>query len=331
MSGPARLRWGLAGPGGIAERFAAALAACDGGQLTVVASRDLRRARSFADAHGAPIAVGSHLELVGHPEVDVVYVALPNSHHAALTVECLDAGHHVVCEKPMATDATQVRAMTDAAERNGRFLMEGLWSRFLPAYRRISDELALGRIGRPVLVEGSVGFRAPFDSSHRWFDPALGGGALLDLGIYPLQLAELALGPIESVHAAGVVGSTGVDEVTTVLTRHAGGGAGVSISSLRIDLDWNAVIRGERGRIELAAPLHDPPRVRFIDAAGTEVVDGTYDGDGLRFEIDEVHRCISRGATESPTVRWSDSIALAEAMDEVRRQLGVRYPSDRAD
>ena len=329
MSGP--LRWGVVGPGEIAARFATALAACDGGELTVVASRDVQRARRFAEAHGAPTAVGSYQELVGHPEVDVVYVALPHSHHAAITVECLDAGHHVLCEKPMAMHAAQVRSMTEAAARNQRFLMEALWSRFLPAYRRIRDELARGRIGRPVLVEGNFGFRAPFDAAHRWFDPALGGGALLDLGIYPLQLAEFALGPIESVHAAGVVGSTGVDEVTTVLTRHEDGGAGVSISSLRLDLDWTAVIRGEAGRIELSAPLHDPPSLRIIDSERSEVVDTSYAGDGLRFEIDEVHRCIADGAIESPTMRWSDSLALAETMDEVRRHLGVRYPSDPSD
>ncbi len=327
----APLRWGLAGPGGIAQRFATALADCDGGELTVVASSDLDRARAFADAHGAPIALGSYQELIGHPAVDAVYVALPHSHHAAITVECLAAGPHVLCEEPMATHASQVSAMIEAARRNGRFLMEALWSRFLPAYRRIRDELVHDRIGRPVLVEGNFGFRAPFDAAHRWFDPALGGGALLDLGIYPLHLAELALGPIESVHAVGVVGSTGVDEVTTVLTRHDGGGAGVSISSLRIDLDWTAVIHGEDGRIELSAPLHDPPSVRIVDAAGTEIVDTSYEGDGLRFEIEEVHRCVAAGLTESPSMPWSDSVALCEAMDEIRRQLGVRYPTDPAD
>jgi predicted dehydrogenase len=321
------IRWGVAGPGRIAGRFAAAMTRCAGGTIHAVASRDRRRALAYADEHGVPVALGSYDELLHRPDVDVVYVAVPHAFHAEVTVAALDAGKHVLCEKPLAMNASQVQAMVDAARSNGRFLMEALWSRFLPAYQRIGEELAAGRIGRPVLVEGTFGFRAAFDPAHRFFDPALGGGALLDLGIYPLHLAAFSLGPIESVHAVGVLGDTGVDEVTTVLTGHPGGAAGVSMASYRADLGRTGVIHGEAGRIELAPPLHDPPELTITDGAGTEVVSTTYDGDGLQFEIRQVHRCLAAGVIESAVMPWSDSLALAAAMDEVLRHLGVSHPS----
>ena len=324
----ASLRWGLVGPGGIAERFAAALERSDGGELHAVASRDLARAERFASEHGAPVAVGGHSELFARSDVDVVYVAVPHSYHCELVIEALGAGKHVLCEKPMGISGAEVRSMVAAANAAGRFLMEGMWSRFLPAYRTITELVASGRIGRPLLVDGSFGFRAPFDPAHRWFDPALAGGALLDLGVYPLHLAEHVLGHTEQVHAVAALGATGVDEVTTVLTSHPNGAAAVTTASLSVDLDWTASIRGTGGRIVVEAPLHDPPGLRVVDAEGEQRLDCSYEGDGLRFELDEVHRSISAGLVESPSMTLADSVRFADVLESARRAIGVTYPSE---
>ena len=324
----APLRWGIVGPGGIAERFAAALQMSEGGVLHAVASRDLARAARFAADHGAEVAVGSYAELFGRTDVDAVYVAVPHSSHCELVVEALRAGKHVLCEKPMGVSGAEVRLMEAEASAAGRFLMEGMWTRFLPAYRAITELIENGRIGDPMLVEGSFGFRAPFDPEHRWFDLELAGGALLDLGVYPLHLAEHVLGHAEHVHAVASLGSTGVDEVTTVLTSHGRGRAGVSTSSLSLDLDWVGTIRGTAGRIVVEAPLHDPPALRVLDASGEERIDCRYDGDGLRFELDEVHRCIAAGLVESPAMTLADSSRFADVLDAVRSEIGLVYPSE---
>jgi predicted dehydrogenase len=323
-------RWGIAGPGGIAERFATAMALVDGGRITAVASRSADRAQGFAHRYGVERAHGSYDALLGDDQVDAVYVAVPHAGHAALTVAALDAGKHVLCEKPLALHEGEARRMVDAARRNGRFLMEAVWSRFLPAYRAVTALIHDGRIGRPLLVESDFGFRMPVLPEHRLFDPALGGGAALDLGIYPLQLAAFVLGPVEHVSAVGSVGTTGVDEVVAFTARHSGGGVGVGKASIRLNLPCTGRITGEDGWIDLPAFAHDPRQVTLTAGGRAEVLACDYDGDGLRFEVDEVHRCLADGLLESPTMPLDESVALARTLDAIRADVGVVYPADPA-
>jgi predicted dehydrogenase len=326
----AHVRWGIAGPGEIAERFVAAMGAAPAGRVVAVASRSRERARAFAERHAIGRAHGSYAELAGDDQVEVVYVAVPHSHHEAVTLLCLAAGKHVLCEKPLALNARQAERMASAARQHRRFLMEAIWSRFLPAYRTLGELLAAGQIGRPLLVEAEFGFRMPVMPAHRLFDPELGGGAALDLGIYPLQLASLVLGPPDRVVAVGAVGDTGVDELVAALTAHPGGGVGVAKAALRANLAGVGRVVGESGTIELAAPMHDPRSVTLTSESRSDVVPCAYDGDGLRFEIDEVHRCLAAGELESPVLSLDESLALARALDAIRADLGVVYPGDSA-
>jgi predicted dehydrogenase len=177
-------------------------------------------------------------------------------------------------------------------------------------------------------VEADFGFRRSVDPDHRHFAPELGGGALLDLGIYPIQLSTLVLGPIERVVADGVVGETGVDEVVTALLHHRQDRLGVVKAALRVGMTCTARIAGTEGAIDLPAMMHCPNSLKVSSAAGDEHVDASYEGNGLRFEIDEVHRCLAEGRTESGVVPLDDSIALATTLDTIRAELGVVYPGE---
>jgi predicted dehydrogenase len=322
-------QWGIVGTGGIATQFAEAMASVEGGRIVAVASRTAARADAFADEHDIAKRYDDVLALAGDDGVDAVYVATPHSRHEADTVRLLEGGRHVLCEKPMALNATQVRRMITAAEANGRFLMEAVWSRYLPAYRTLVDLVAADRIGTPLQVDADFGFRRPFEPAHRLFNPELGGGALLDLGIYPLQLCTLVLGPIERIGAVATLGETGVDERVAAVVRHRDGGTGVVKAAITTPLACTARISGTDGWIDVPAFMHCPQSLTVTRTGGpAEVIDCPFPGTGFEFEIDEVHRCLADGLTESSTMPLADSLALAEAMDDIRAQVGVVYPGE---
>jgi predicted dehydrogenase len=323
------VRWGVVGPGGIATRFGEAMELVEGGSITAVASRSRERADAYADRFGVPTRYDDYAALADDPDVDVVYVATPHPRHEADTLMFVAAGKHVLCEKPMALNAAQTRRMVEAARARGVFLMEAVWSRFLPAYRALVDVLAGGRIGEPLVVDADFGFRRPVEPSHRLFDPALGGGATLDLAIYPLQLSSLVFGaPPDRVVADGTVGETGVDERIAAVLHHPGGGLGVIKAAIRVDLPCRARVSGSEGWIDVPPFMHFPHSLDVHTADGVERIDAGFEGDGLRFQVDEVHRCLAGGDTESPTMPLDESIALAGTLDAIRAQVGVVYPGE---
>jgi predicted dehydrogenase len=324
------VRWGIAGPGGIAARFAEGMGSVDGGTVVAVASRSTERAREFARRFRIDRHHGSYEGLAADAGVDVVYVATPHSRHAADALLFLGAGKHVLCEKPFTLNAAQTNQVVSAAREHGRFVMEAMWSRFLPSYRALSEVLAEGRIGEPLLVEADFGFRVPVNPTARLFDLEQGGGALLDLGIYPVQLCSLVLGTPDAVAAQGHLGSTGVDEVSAAVLHYPGGRLGVVKSAIRTPMTCTARITGSEGSIDLPAFMHCPDHLVVRDAAGEHRIDAPWEGEGLRFQVDEVHRCLDAGLLESPRMPWRESIAIAEVLDAIRAQIGLRYPGERA-
>ncbi len=324
------VRWGVLGPGGISTGFAEAMQLVDGGTIVAVASRSAERADAFADRFGIARHYDSYEAIADDPEVDAVYVGTPHSRHLVDTLMALEAGKHVLCEKPLALHAGDAARMVAAARARRLFLMEAIWSRFLPAYVALGDVLASGRIGQPVVVEADFGFHRPFDPTHRLFDPELGGGGLLDLGIYPLQLCSLVLGPPDDIAAEGVIGDSGVDELVAAVLHHPSGTLGVIKAGLRANLSCTARISGSEGSIRLPAFMHCPTSITVNSPAGEERIDGSYEGNGLRFEIAEVHRCLAAGLTESPTMTLDETIRLARTMDEIRAQIGLVYPGEQA-
>jgi predicted dehydrogenase len=283
---------------------------------------------AFGDRFAIPTRYGDYEALAADPDVDVVYVATPQSRHEPDTLTLLRAGKHVLCEKPFALNARQGNRMVAEARTRGLFLMEAIWSRYLPAYRSLVDIIAAGRIGEPLLVEADFGVRRPLEPEHRLFDLALGGGALLDLGIYPIQLCSLVLGSPEHVVADGVVGVTGVDEVNAAVLHYPGERLGVIKSAIRLGMSCTARISGTDGWIDIPAFMHCPSSLTVTTSAGTEHLDASYEGNGLRFEIEEVHRCLSEGLVESPIMPLDETLDLAATLDDIRAQLGVVYPGE---
>jgi predicted dehydrogenase len=287
-----------------------------------VGSRTDRNADRFADEWDIPRRHGDYDDLAHDDDVDVVYVATPQSRHSDDACRYLDAGKHVLCEKPMAMTEAEVLRMTASASLAERFLMEAIWSRFLPSYVTLWELLMQGRIGEPNFVEADFGFRMPVDPAHRLFDPARGGGALLDLGIYPLQLASWVLGQPDDVAAAGHIGETDVDETVAATLHHPGGRLAVVKASLRVNLTCTARIVGSEGSIELPAFMHCPDSLTVKDAFGqAEVIDRPIEGEGLRYQVVEVHRCIAEGLPESPVMTLGESARLAATMDTIRDQI----------
>jgi predicted dehydrogenase len=319
-------KWGIAGTGRIARDFALGLTQVDGARLAAVASRDLERADAFAHEHSVIRAHGSYEALAADPDVDIVYVATPHSRHEADTLLFVGAGKHVLCEKPFALNARQGARMVEAARTQHVFLMEALWSRFLPAYGHIRDLLADDRIGKPRLVDGEFGFRiAHVDPKHRLFDPELGGGALLDLGVYPLHLATMVLGPPAAVSAAATLTQTHVDETVVATLSYDDG---VLTASLGLNLRGGARIIGTEGLITVAPPMHRPERLTVTSPSGIEHVDCAIDGIGLAAQAREIQRCVESGLLESPTLPLDETLAVLSILDTIRAGIGVRYPGD---
>ena len=316
------VRWGIAATGAIAQRFADGLSQTDDADLVAVASRTQEGADAFGARWSVPHRHGSYEALADDDEVDVVYVASPQSRHCADTILFLEAGRHVLCEKPFAMTEAEGRRMVAAAEANDRFLMEAIWSRFLPTYVALRRVLDGGRIGEPRLVEADFGFRLPVDPEHRLFDPERGGGALLDLGVYPLQLASLVLGAPDQVRAVGQVGTTGVDESVAAVLHHPGGALAVMKAAITVNLACTARIAGTEGSIELPAFMHCPHALTVRWGLGEEeVIEAPMEGEGLRYQVGEVHRCLEQGERESRVMPLAETLQIAATMDEIRAQL----------
>jgi predicted dehydrogenase len=300
----------------------------DGGRVVAVASRSPNRAQAFARRFDVERHYGSYDALAADDGVDAVYVATPASRHARDARLYLAAGKHVLCEKPFTLNAVQAREVVDAARAHGLFLMEAMWSRFLPAYRALGEVVAEGRIGEPLLVEADLGWRSPVSPDDRHFDLAQGGGALLDLGVYPVQLCSFVLGAPDAVVAQGSVGETGVDEHVAAVLRHPGGALGVVKTAIRVPLTCTARIAGTDGTIDIPAFMHCPDHITVHGAGGEERIDAGYVGDGLRFEVEEVHRCLDAGVLESRGMPWHETLAIMQTLDRIRAAVGVCYPGE---
>ncbi len=326
------VRWGILGTGNIASKFALDLSLSGSGRVVAVGSRTVEAADEFCARAGVPRGYPSYEQLVADDDVEAVYVALPNPLHYAGAVAALEAGKAVLVEKPFTVEAREARALVTLARERGLFLMEGMWTRCLPHFADLRAVLDSGRIGdvRLVVAEHGIGF--PLDPTHRIYDRDLAGGALLDLGVYVLWLASFVFGAPEDVTVASAPALTGVDAQTALVCRYAGGRQAVLTTSIETLLANRAVIAGRDGRIEIEGTWYRPtrfsvvPRLAIATDGEPELHEHRTEGSGLRFEAEEVARCLRAGLTESPLVPLDETLAIASAMDDVRRQIGLRYP-----
>ncbi|MEZ5043482.1 MAG: Gfo/Idh/MocA family oxidoreductase [Saprospiraceae bacterium] len=321
--------WGIIGPGKIAHKFAHDLQFIPRAKLHAVASRDGYRAATFAKQFGAPYHFGNYADILTCPNLDAVYIATPHAGHFENTILCLEKGIPVLCEKPLAMNSRQVELMIAAAKRSGTFLMEALWTRFTPSMQKVVSLIREGKIGEILGVKADFGFRAAVPTEHRILNKALGGGALLDVGIYPAFLALLLLGKPAEVKAMGRIGSTGVDEETHALLRFQGGQLAHLFSSIVSHTQTEAFIYGEEGTLHLHSRWHEQTNLSFLKSkTPPEVYHFEKLGFGYHYEALEVMSCIEAGKIESELWPHSLSMELILLLDAIRREIGLIYPED---
>jgi predicted dehydrogenase len=322
--------WGIVGTGGIATSFATDLALMPDASLVAIGSRDQSTADEFGARFDVPHRHGSYAELVNDPDVDAVYVATPHPGHHDAALAAINAGKAVLIEKPFTMNANEASSLIDAARSRGVFLMEAMWARWLPHMVRVRELLAAGALGdvRVVIADHSQWFER--DPGFRLFDPALGGGALLDLGIYPVSFASMVLGTPARVTAVSDRAFTGVDATTSAILQYDGGAHATVSTSLEVVGPNRAAIVGTEARIEIDAVFYAPTTFTLIGRDGTvlERFDEVHEGRGMQHEAAEVMRCMRAGKLESDVLPLDETLAIMETLDEIRRQIGLVYPNE---
>ena len=327
MSNQTSLRWGILGTGWIADRFVGDLKRLADQTVAAVGSRTLEGAQAFAGQHGIGRVHGSYQALVDDPAVDVIYVATPHPFHHPHARLALEAGKPVLLEKPFTMDAAEAADLAALAHKKGLFLMEAMWTRFLPHIAEVRSILSAGTLGEIVTIQADHGQWFEKNAEHRLFAPALGGGALLDLGVYPVSFASFVLGLPAKVTALSDRAFTGVDGQTSVVLQYASGAHAVLNTTLSAATPNRAAVVGTEARLEIDRTFYSPSTftVTHRDGRVLRRFEVPYEGNGLREQAVEVARCLRSGLVESPLMTVGETVAIMGTMDEIRRQIGLVY------
>jgi predicted dehydrogenase len=320
------IRWGILGAGTIAAQFAQGIQAAPDSELVAVGSRSAESAHRFADRFHIERRHASYADLVNDPDVDVIYIAVPHPQHVESALLCLEANKAVLCEKPFTVNTREAERVIAKAREKKRFLMEALWTRFIPAVVHAKALIDSGAIGTPKMVQADFGAVFGVSDSHRVMDPMLAGGALLDIGIYPISVATFFLGAVEDVQATATIGHTGIDEQVAVSMRHVGGGVSLSGATILAASPFDAVITGTTGRIRLNGELSRPRGLTLTRGEGEERIELPYDGNGYQFQADHVNECLRAGKTESDLLPLDHTLATMKVLDAARACIGLKYP-----
>lgn len=328
MSGLDTIRWGVLGPGSIARKFAMGLQALSDAQLVAVGSRSQESADAFGDQFQVRRRHASYAALAHDPEVDAIYVSTPHSFHREHAELCLRAGKAVLCEKPFAINAAQSESMIAVAREQGVFLMEAMWTRFLPLVVRVRELIAEGAIGELRMLWSDFGFRTSVNPSSRLFDPALGGGGLLDVGIYPVSLASLLFGKPDRIATMADLGSTGIDEQAGIILGYPGAKMAMLATAVRTTTPMETTIMGSEGSIRIHSPSWAPSKMTLTNKAGAQQIEVPFEGNGYNYEAAEVGRCLRAGLTESPDMALDETLMIMQTLDAIRSEWGLRYPME---
>ena len=322
-------RWGILGTGAIARQFVEGLGELPEAEVLAVGSRSEASAEKFAEDRDIPRRYGTYEDLAADPDVDIVYVATPHPFHAGNVELCLGAGKAVLCEKPFTVNADEAERVIGLARERGLFLMEGMWTRFFPLMGELRRLLSAGVIGEPRMLTADFGFRDEFDPRSRKFDPGLGGGALLDVGVYCISLASSLFGRPSEVAGAGHFGQTGVDEQSAAILVHDGGRLSVLCFATRTGTPQEATVMGTEGYVKIHSNWWRP-RAMTLHRPGEreELVEVPITGNGFNYEAAEVMRCLDEGMTESDVMPLDESLSVMRTMDGIRAAWGLRYPSE---
>jgi predicted dehydrogenase len=322
------IRWGILATGGIATKFTEDLRLVPDAQAVAVASRTVDGAARFADKNGIERTYGSWDGLADDPDVDIVYVSTPHVAHYDAAKLMLEAGKAVLCEKPLTLNARQAEELVAIARDKHVFFAEAMWMWTMPLMRRVVELVRDGAIGEVGFVSADFSFQSASEPSHRLRNPELGGGALLDLGVYPISLAQLVLGNPSSVQATARLTPDGVDETTGVLLGYPSGAGATATCSIATVGPTTATISGSSGLISLPSGFHYAQFLTLHRYGSNEREAFPFEGNGLRFQAIEAGRCMREGLTESPLLPLDDTLSVMRTMDEVRRQVGVVYPGE---
>ena len=318
--------WGILGPGGIARAFAADLQSLAGHSVAAVGSRTLSNAEEFVSTFGGK-AYGSYEELVADESVDAIYVATPHPAHKENVVLALNAGKPVLCEKPFAVNAQEAQEMVAAAVANNVALMEAMWSRFLPHYALVREIVASGILGKILTVHADHGQRLADQNIPRLVDPLLAGGALLDLGIYPVSFAHMILSNPTKITASGVLTDRGVDGQTSMIFDYSSGAQAILNTTMLEQTPCRAVVAGVNGRLEIDRVFYSPTSMRVTLFDGTvKQYPNTYVGHGIREQAEEFKQLVLSEKQQSEILNWKDTVDIMKTLDTVRSQIGLRYP-----
>jgi predicted dehydrogenase len=294
-----------------------------------VASRSQASADAFGDEFGIARRFSSYEAMCAAPDIDVIYVGTPHALHAENALLALDGDKAVLVEKAFTINRSEAQRVIDAARSRGLFLMEAMWTRYLPSMDEVKRIVDSGEIGRVTQLNADFGISGQFDRANRMVNPDLGGGALLDLGIYPLSAAAYLLGEVEGVKAFSEMGATGVDAQTTFTLRHKGGALSICSCSMRARSPIELTIAGDKGFIRMHTPFYKARAITVETLDGKQrTLELPFLGNGYVHEAMEVQRCLELGLVESPRMTHDDTLALMGVLDEIRKQVGLRYAAD---
>lgn len=325
-----KIRWGILGTGTIAHKFAADLKYVEGAELTAAGSRSPEKAENFCRDFDIPFSFGSYQELAESNLVDIIYIATPHSLHHENTLLCLDNGKAVLCEKPFALNAKQASEMIDAARQKNLFLMDALWTKFLPHYKKMIEIVRSGSLGDIKVVLANFGFQANANPDSRLLNPGLGGGSLMDIGIYNVFTALDILGKPDEINVSINSTEQGIDEQCAILFKYKNGVMASLFSSISVSLGTEVEICGTLGRLKLTTPFYEPSSTLELIANGEKIVINVEkpNGFGYQFEASHATECLQNNLTESPVVTHVGTLQLMQTLDRIRNFSGIVFPGE---
>lgn len=325
MSQP--IKWGIVGTGNIAGKFAEALRVSQVAELLAVGSRTQLRADQFGQQFDIPHRYGSYCDLFRDSDVDAIYVSTPHPFHKQNAIDALNAGKAVLCEKPFTVNASQAKELIETARRKNLFLMEAMWTRFLPPIVKLRELLAQGLIGELRMLTADVGYRTGWEPDSRVLSPDLAGGALLGEGVYVISLASMVFGKPSRITGLAHIGSTGVDEQSTAVLAYDEGQMAVLCCAIRTALPNEAMIVGTEGSIRLHKEWGGGSKISLSrEGKKDEIIDLPCAKNGFVYQIEEVAQCLRTGRTQSSIMPLDESLSIMDTMDELRRQWKLKYP-----
>lgn len=321
-----KINWGIIGLGEIANKFASDLQLSKNAVLYAVASRNEKRAKNFADKYSASKFYTSYEVLADDPEIDVIYVATPHTFHFENTMMCLKKGKGVLCEKPMGIDHKEVEMMVREAREGNLFLMEGIWTRFIPATQKLLEILDKKILGDLLFMRADFGFKGDSHPEGRLYNKKLGGGSLMDIGIYPIYLSLLTLGTPIDIKGMARMTNTDVDAYCSMLLNYQNGAKAILETTIESATPTEAYIHGSKGSLKLHSMFHQTEKIT-ISLYGEEekVLILEYEGNGFLYEIEEVNACLQKGKIESPKLPLKTSLEVIKLIDSIKEEIGLNY------